>query len=152
MAKLIARVKTDNGVSFTVGKETVTVNTTDVHKDLIQKLLVHGLNAKVGDSAAGDKTDTDRLASIKNTIANLKKGIWSEGGGTGTGGMLAKAVAETQKISIEQAVAALDKLDDEKFAAVKNHPAVKLVMARLRMESAKEAAKAEGGDLTALLK
>jgi hypothetical protein len=44
-------------------------------------LLVHGYSQKIGDAAAGDKTDDDRHTSRSRVAANLQDGVWAEKGG-----------------------------------------------------------------------
>lgn len=146
----IHRIKGEDFVSFEVAGQVLTIKVSEVHKDLLGRLLVHGLNAKVGDSAASDKTDKDRIRSLEIAIKNLKEGRWSEVSSGGT--MLAEAVARVKKIDIIEAQNLIDGLDDEQLKAVQSHPKVKLELSNIKQERAKEAAKsANVEDLDAVL-
>lgn len=150
MARNIKRVKGEGFVSFEIGKEVLTVAVADVEKGLISKLLVHGLNAKVGDSAASCKTDSERVSAIKQSIENLKKGVWNEVNSGGT--ILAEALAKVKAITTLEAQALLDGLDDEQMDAVKGHPKVKNAIAEIRQARLASAAKgAKLEDLDAVL-
>ena len=117
----------------------------------MQKLLVHGLNAKVGDAAAGAKTDAERIAAISQAIENLKRGVWREVSSGGT--ILAEAIARIKKLDIVEAQTMLDGLDDEAMATLQKHPAVKKAIAEIRAERLAAAAKsADAGDLDEILK
>lgn len=151
MARVIERVKGEDYVSFKVGEKILTIATKEVAKDLMQKLLVHGLNAKVGDAAAGAKTDAERIAAISQAIENLKRGVWREVSSGGT--ILAEAIARIKKLDIVEAQTMLDGLDDEAMATLQKHPAVKKAIAEIRAERLATAAKtADAADLDEILK
>lgn len=50
-----------------------------------RRLLIHGLNQKMADRAAGDKTEADRIASALAALAALRAGTWAEKGHAGLG-------------------------------------------------------------------
>lgn len=150
MARAIKRVKGSDFVSFEIGREVLTVKISEIPKETYDRLVIHGLNAKVGDSAASCKTDEERIGAISASIRNLKNGVWNETSSGGT--ILAEAIARVKKLDVLEAQSIVDGLDDEQLAAVKNHPKVKEAIAQIRTERAKTSAKsAKIEDLDAIL-
>lgn len=151
MARVIERVKGEDYVSFKVGEKVLSIAVAEVSQDLMQKLLVHGLNAKVGDAAAGAKTDAERITAISQAIENLKRGVWREVSSGGT--ILAEAIARIKKLDIVEVQAMLDGLDDDEMSKLQKHPAVKTAIAKIRAERLTAAAKsANVADLDEILK
>jgi len=148
MAK--ARIKREkdfeNGsVTFTVietGKS-MTVNVNDYSDEIKNKLLVHAVNAKVGDSAADPKEDA--LAAMVKTHEQLAAGNWSSRG-EGTGGAKTTLLLEAmQRVfpdrSEEEIREKLDSMSDEQVADLKKHPQVVEHTAKIRAERAAAKAK-----------
>lgn len=147
MAKLVARVKTETGIKFVVGKKTLEIGVADVPKEIYDRLVVHGLNAKVGDSAAGLKTESEIVTALSATIEQLKRGIFNATRSGSGATLLAEAVAELKGIEVEAAINYLGMLDDEKLKIVEANAKVKAIVARKRAERlAKAAESAEEDD------
>jgi hypothetical protein len=140
MARIISSVVGDTFVSLTVGKTTVTVDFSELSKEMIAKLALHGLKQKLADSAASSLTDAERIEKISGTADNLRAGVWNSTGG-GTTSLLVEAIARVKKCTIEQAQMAVDGLDDEKEKAVKNNAQIKLAIAQIKTERAEARAK-----------
>lgn len=139
--KKVQRVKTETGVTFIVGETKLAIDVSDVPQALVQKLLVHGLNAKCGDAAASAETDAERIQRISTAIANLKAGVWSAGGG-GNSSIIVEAISRVMQLTIEEAQEKFDALDDEAEKLVRKHPKVKEAVAKIQQERTEASAKA----------
>ena len=162
--KTIQRDKDFEGgkVTFTVldddGNRTdmgFTANVGDFPEDIVSKLMVHALNAKIGDAAAGEKGE-DAYNAMKSVYDQLAEGTWTartagEGGVRVT--MLAQAIARLKNIDTEEAASKLDDYSDDDKKELQKHPAVKAELDKLRAERAAERAKkaekesADAGDI-----
>lgn len=144
----------DNGkLSIAFGNgEVVSVALDEIPEELHTDLAMHGLSQKLGDSYAGAKGDyAMAIKNVTQVIEQLKAGDWRASRGSGESkprvGELAAAVARVKSISVEEAMAILDTLDDEAKKTVRNHAQIKLAIQQIRTEKAVEAAK-KAGDLT----
>lgn len=148
----------------------------DLNDEIITRLALHGLSQKLGDSYAGAGTEDDPVAvataAVGGVIENLMEGNWTQRA-TGTSGprvtMLAEALSRATGKPVEECAELVNELKDAadtedasdedkaRFDAVKNHPAVKAEMSKIRAERAaakaeKDAAKgADAPDLGSLL-
>ena len=124
------------------------------------RLGLHGASQKGGDSYAGAASaieDTD--LTLEEYISNAVKGVidqlynddWTvraTGGGPRVTD-LAVAIAEAYAVDMSEAVAKVADMDADTKKAVRNHPAIKPILDRIRAErAAKKAAesKAKGED------
>jgi hypothetical protein len=138
-----------------------TIYLRDIPEALSVALILHGLEAKIGDSYAGaaeavesGKAITELAyakAQVARVIGNLKAGIWASREAAGPG-RLVVAVAEALGITEEKAAERINGWRDEgteeskkKLAAVRNHPKVKLVMTRLEKEAQERKMRALNG-------
>ncbi len=137
--------------------KSVSLNVDKLPKDIQRQLMFHGVNGKVGDSAASPNVDA--IAVMTGVIAALVAGTWSSrSGGGGKGSTkLARAIAMALDKELSAVVTMLEgKTDDEK-KALRAHADVKLALARIDEEDAKAKAKAakagqkDADDLGALL-
>lgn len=113
-------------------------------QEIIERLAIHGLSQKLGDSTSSFSKDRDFHGAFTSAQAvedNLRAGVWAGKGGNGISDLVA-ALAELQGASIEDAQAAVDKMDEEQLATIKKHPAVKKAIADLQAARAAELAKA----------
>ena len=111
--------------------------------EIVERLAVHGLSQKIGDSASGFAKDRDFLGaygSMQQVDANLRLGLWASRSGGGTSDLVA-AIAKIKGVGIEDAQAAVDKATEEQIATLKKHPAIKEAIAKIQAARAKEAAK-----------
>lgn len=109
-----------------------------------QRMLLHGMNAKYGDSAADPNADA--AAQIKATIEQVEGGIWATKGSGGGGpkvSMLAEALQRVTNQPLDAVVDRVDSMSDEEKKELRNHPAVAKASADIRAERAAEKAKAK---------
>lgn len=144
----IVRTKTDNGVTFTVGNSSISVRVDELPESIYNALVVHGLNAKVGDSVSDAKkrglTDAGILAELKATIDQLKRGVFNSTRTASGGSILAQAVAEVMGKTLAEAATYLGLLDEDNLKKVQKHP--KVIAAVLRIKADLAAKAAEGAD------
>lgn len=110
---------------------------------MVERLALHGLSQKIGDSTSGFAKDRDfhsAFGAMQTTEDNLRRELWSNRTGGGTSDLV-QALAELQKIELEQAQAMVDAMHEEQLATIKKHPAVKDAIAKIVAKRAKEAAK-----------
>lgn len=113
-------------------------------QEMFEKLAIHGLSQKIGDSASGFSKDRDfhgAFGAMQGVEDNLRAGLWASKGGSGTSDLVA-VLADLQGASLEDAQAAVDKMTEDQLAAVRKHPAVKKGIADLQAARAAELAKA----------
>lgn len=82
-----------------VGGKTLAIGLDDIHKDVRNACLWHGINQKVGDAFAGAKGDADEaMDSATSIVERLKEGTWvatREGAGPSTG-VLVEAIVRAK--------------------------------------------------------
>lgn len=137
-------------VNFTVIEtgDNFKVNVNDLPEDIKTSLLVHGVNAKVGDAAADPKVDA--MVAMKATWDQLKEGVWaarSSGDGTGRTTVLAEALQRVTEQDLEAVQAKLAEMSDEEKKDLRSHAQVKSAIADIKAEKAKAAAKAAAKDV-----
>jgi erythromycin esterase-like protein len=134
-------------VIFTLGNGSKLTACLDSYSaEMIERLAVHGLSQKIGDSASGFAKERDFLGafgSMQQVEDNLKQGLWASRSGGGTSDLVA-AIAKIKGVSLEDAQAAVDKATEEQVATLKKHPAIKEAIAKIQAARAKEAAKGAG--------
>lgn len=159
------KVNVESGaVTFTVldtGK-VLAANISDFPDAIVRRLVLHGINAKVGDSAANP--DVDAYEALSSTLEQLKAGTWNVKGAGGASRVtiLAEAIARVKNKSTEEVMETFDAqeeaLSEEGFKAWKaklaKNPKVAAVMLDIKNErlaeqrkSAKAAAKDAEDDL-----
>ena len=158
--KTIDRAKDfENGkVTFTVlddnGDATdmvVEASAGDFPDEIREKLIVHAINAKIGDAAAGEKGQ-EAYDAMRQVYDQLVNGTWTartagEGGGRVT--MLAQAIARLKNLDPQDAANKLDDYGDDEKKELQKHPAVKAEMDKIRAERAAERAKKNEKDADA---
>jgi hypothetical protein len=165
MARVVVATKaiTEDGngiqVNFTDGNSVV-VFLSDLSEDIRDKLALHGLSQKLGDSYAGEPEVSVAFSCASNVAKRLAEGNWNavrEGGGGGKVSDLALALgAETGK-DIAACVEAIDAMDKTQRSGLRKHPRIAARLAQLAADrAAKKAEKAQEGaeeavDLGALL-
>lgn len=148
MAK--ARIKRekdfDNGnVTFTVLESGATLECkiSDLPQEIITKLAIHGMNAKVGDSAADPNTDA--LEQMTSVWEQLKAGEWnvrSGGDGSPRVTQLAEALVRATGQNMETVVSKLGEMSDDQKKDLRKHPDVAAAIEDIKLEKAKAKAKA----------
>ena len=146
-------VETGN-VTFTVvgTGEVLTVNANELSKEVQTRVMMHGLNAKVGDSAADPEANA--MTQLISTWEQLKSGTWNvRGSGGARVTVLAEAMfeAQTGDLTLDQIVDKLEAMSKEqrrdipkKYAKV--HAAMSEIKSKRATEKSKAATKAAKGD------
>ena len=112
--------------------------------EIVERLAIHGLSQKVGDSASGFSKDRDfhgAFGAMQGVEDNLRAGVWASKGGSGTSDLVA-VLADLQGASLEDAQAAVDKMTEDQLATVRKHPAVRKGIVDLQAARAAELARA----------
>lgn len=134
-------------VCFTLGNGSKLVaSLKGLKPEMVERLAIHGLSQKIGDSASGFAKDRDFLGALGSMSAvweNLQAGLWASRSGGGTSDLVA-AIAKIKGVSLEDAQAAVDKANEDQIAGLKKHPAIKEAIAKIQAARAKEAAKGAG--------
>ena len=103
---------------------------------LIRNVL-HGLNGKVGDSAADPTIDPGK--QLTATIEQLVAGTWAQrsSGGGGKSNMLAEALMRVTEKSKEEVDAKLESMTDDEKKALRKHGQVKAALDAIQAERAR---------------
>ena len=122
-----------------------------VSEDIVIQLALHGASQKIGDSYAGAKaacaeSEMDPTeyakAQVQGVIGQLLAGDWTvrtPGGQTVTD--LANALAEAVGCPVEDAIERLTDADADDKKALRAHPDIAAVLARIKSERAAAKAK-----------
>jgi hypothetical protein len=148
MAKIATKVKSVQGVEFRFEDKSKTVlacQLDELNEDIVRELAVHGLAQKVGDAYSGADNPTEAIAAAREVWGNLTRGVFN-GRSSGTGGIVAEAVARIKGISVEDAAAAIGGLDEDALDALKKNARVKAMIAVIKGERAAAKAGADGDD------
>lgn len=126
------------------------IHPAELSDEIRNRLMLHGLSQKVGDSYSGAESIEEAIAAATTAVDNLKNGDWAVR--ASTGGILAEAVAELQGIELPDAIEMVLSLDDDTKKALQKAPEVAAVIADIKARKARAKAKASGGvDIKALL-
>ena len=133
-------------VTFTIvetGKSLV-VNASELSEEIRNRIVMHGLNAKVGDSAADP--DADAHTQLASTWEQLKEGTWNTRGGGGAARVtvLAEAMFAVQNgdLTLDAIVDLLEAMSKEQRRDIpKKHAKVKSAMEEIKAKRATEKAK-----------
>ena len=147
MAKKIVNVENQTVVFQFDNAGEVTFDLAKCSDEMKLQLMLHGASQKIGDSYASAKSATADLdidpaewsrEQAAAQVQNLYDGDWTvRGTGTGTGVTdLAVALAEASGQPLEECVEVLATKDKDEKAALRKHPAIEAILARLRRERA----------------
>lgn len=134
-------IRTIEGTKVTLTEKesgkSVAVDLSELSPETVQNLALHGLQAKVGDSAASPNKDA--IAVMSNVIERLKVGEWNArraGGGEPSTTLRDEAIARvTGKTPAEVHAALATRTADEIKGFLANEQ-VKLEMEKIRAERA----------------
>ncbi len=133
-------------IAFTNGTS-LSAALSELSEGIVQRLALHGLSQKLGDSYASVKGDVGAaVAKAQDVLDRLMAGEWA-GAGSGGGmqlGELSEAIARIKNVPLERATAAVAGAPKEKITAWRANAKIKQVIAEIRLEKAK--ARAEGAD------
>lgn len=115
----------------------------DMPEDIRQRLALHGLAQKIGDSYAGVADAEKARQNAEAVLARLKAGEWSARSGDGSGRgpsasvrELAQAISKVKNIDFEIALEKVQALDRKARNALRNHPQIMREIARIRSKEA----------------
>ena len=118
-------------------------------EDVVERLAIHGLSQKVGDSTSNLSKARDfhaAFGAMQDVVDNLEKGLWSVRGGSSTSDLVA-ALAELQGTDTETVQAAIDAATEEQVAELRKHPQIKAKILEMQAERQRTLAKAGSDDL-----
>ena len=147
-AKRIDRkIDVDTGdVTFTIVEtgKTLVCNANELSDELQTRVKMHGINAKVGDSAADPEADA--YAQLVSVWDQLKAGAWNVRGSAGPRvTVLAEAMfsAQNGNLTLDDVVDKLDAMSKEQRRDIpKKYAKVKSAMEEIRAQRATEKSKA----------
>lgn len=145
MAKVASKVKSAAGVTFTFADKKGTqleCAIAGLNAEMVQQLAIHGLAQKVGDSYAGADSVEEAIANATEVWKNLQAGNFNVRS-SGTGGILAEALARIKGMSVDEVSAALSEMDEDGIDKLKKNAKVKAVIAVIRGERAAAKAAAD---------
>ena len=140
-------------VAFTLGNGVKVIG--DLSKmpaDIVERLAIHGLSQKVGDSTSNLSKSRDfhaAFGAMQEIVDNLEKGLWSVRGGSSTSDLVA-AMAELQGLDTETVQAAVDSASEEQVAELRKHPQIKAKILEMQAERQKQLAKANAEDMPSI--
>ena len=155
----VSKTVTETGVDFEFfDGSALSAQLAELTPEMQTKLALHGLSQKIGDSYSGEEAVNCQTIA-EATFKSLVEGNWSSrSGGAGPRiSQLAEALARATGEELQDCVAKIAEMDDEKKKDLKAHPAIKAIIAEIKLEkatadAAKTAAEADSGDdLSSLL-
>lgn len=136
--KIATKTKQSLGVSFKFAdkKETTQLfELSSLSGEMVTQLAIHGLSQKLGDSYSGITNVSEAMDTVAEVWKNLVAGNFNVRS-SGTGGMLAEAVARIRGITVEVAREMIESLDEEKLETLKKNQRVKDTLTVIRAERA----------------
>lgn len=123
--------------TFADGGTPIVVELSKVSDANQNRLALHGLSQKCGDSYAGAESIADAREAVLGVQEMLYSGEWStRAPGEPRVAVLAEALARATGRTVEEAKAALAAMDDETRKAISAHPGVKKARAEMALERA----------------
>ena len=105
----------------------------DLKPEIVTRLALHGLSQKLGDAAASFSKEDNfhgAFGAMQGTADNLLQGNWASRNGWTSD--LAQAIAELQGVEVDEAEAAVAKMDEDTLRVFKTHPEIKLKIAEIQ--------------------
>lgn len=147
MAKKATKSISEDGNEITFdfadeGVENLSAKITDLNEDIVGRLAMHGLSAKMGDSYAGVDTVGEAREKANGVWEDLVAGNWTTrvaGAGGPRVTQLAEALvsvagARGKELTLEQAVEALGKMPDDQKKALRKSGEIKKAIAAIKIE------------------
>lgn len=141
-AKLTVTFKFSNG-------ETIPVDVREFPDPIADRLLLHGVAQKIGDSYASAPDVASAINAAKETISNLLSGNWTAGRTSSGVNLLVEALARATGRDLVECIETLAGMDEDAQKALRKHPAIKAAMDAIRAERS-AAVKATAADLSDL--
>ena len=105
----------------------------ELKTEIVERLALHGLSQKLGDSAASFSKEENfhgAFGAMQGTADNLLQGVWASRNSVASD--LAMAIAELQGVELEEAEAAIARMDEDTLKVFKSHPEIKLKIAEIQ--------------------
>ncbi len=129
----------ESSITFTWSDNTETiVHLDDIPEVMHDRICVHGLGQKLGDSYSGVKGDVAAAKELFNaTLDALKAGEWNrKGSGGASGSIWVEAIARVTYQEIEDVLEKWNAMDAATKAATRKHPQVALAKTEIDRERA----------------
>lgn len=137
----LVRSPVADAVAFQVafGDKVLTLELSELSKDILHMAALHGLSQKIGDAASGyAKSGIDPMSAMGAVIEQLKSGNWNKpstgGNGAAQSNLLAEALSRAMDKPIADCINAIDGLDDEQKKALRKRPIVAAKIAEIQSE------------------
>ena len=155
MARIANKRPSAEGVEFEFANgDKLNCKVSDLPQEMIERLAVHGIAQKVGDSYASAESVEEAIGNAKSVWDNLKAGQWATK--ASRGGKYVEALKRVTGKDYDECLAAWNQMTDKQKAELRKHPDIKAAIAAIEAENA-ERAKADaaqsgdtGMDLTGL--
>lgn len=121
-----------------------TVLRKDLKDEIIEDLIAHGVEQKVGDAAAGEKDVGDMYLAVESVADRLREGEWAakrEGGGFSGTSVLLEALVRAYGRTVDQAKAFLKTKTPEQKLAMRRDARLKSVVEQIESERAAKSTK-----------
>lgn len=143
----------DDGVRIRfVDGETLEVRMAELPPDIVKHLALFGLATKLGDSYAGIKDPEEARQAAAAVADRLRAGQWTKRPkGEPRTSDLALALAEVIGTTPEAAAERIAALDRAQRYALRRHPKVRAVLARIAADRAARRAEAAGASAADIL-
>ena len=146
----------DTGVEIEFGTgERIKALLEEFSDEIVQKLAVHGLSQKLGDSYASGEP-AEAFSRCESVYKSLLEGDWSTRvAGAPRTTQLAEALAQVAGVEIDAAQDKINEMSDDDKKNLKKHPQIKAALAQIKAKKAEEdaakaAAEVASGDFTPL--
>lgn len=120
--------------AFTNGRK-LDIDPAALPTNIWNRLVVHGLLQKVGDSYAGAATADDAYDLAAAVVDSLMADEWNAGRES-TGGVIVEALARILGKTVDEAKAAWTALDEAKQKVLAKEPRIAAMVAKIKLERA----------------
>jgi len=141
MARIATKSVGESAVAFAFadgGK--LNCNVDELPREMVNRLALHGIAQKVGDSYASAESVAEARANAETVWGNLVAGVWATK--TSRGGKFVEALTRVTGKAYDECLAAWSEMDDKRKAELKKHPQMKKAIADIEAENAAKAAQA----------
>lgn len=142
MGKVTKKVS-DTGVIFSFASgDVLTCDVADIDTDIMERLAIHGISQKVGDSYAGIPDVVESYNTAKAVWNNLLNGLWAVK--ASRGGRLVDALHRVTGKPLELCQEKVSGMDDDTKKLLLKRADIKKALADMAAEAAERAADVAG--------
>lgn len=135
MAKIATKTISGNELTIAfVGAGSLDVNLYEMSESMVQRLAMHGLSQKLGDSYSGAMSGEEAERLALEVYERLKKDVWASR--ASTGGLAVEILARAVGVDVGTAAAKWAGMSDKEKAQVKKHPSYQAARAEILAERA----------------